>query len=58
MNKIESLTPEQEANLDIHRDNWLRKIFNYELYNARDAEKTEISMKKVYKILWFWKNQE
>ena len=50
MNKIESLTADQEAKLDIHRDAWLSKIFNYEFYQNHNVEKTEIAMKKLYKF--------
>jgi hypothetical protein len=50
MSKIEKLTPEQESKLDSQREKWLSKIFNYEFYNNHDAERTEISMKKLYKF--------
>jgi hypothetical protein len=50
MKKIESLTPEQEAKLDSHREKWLSKVFNYEFYNNHDKDRTEISMKRLYKF--------
>jgi hypothetical protein len=50
MSKIESLTPEQEAKLEVQKNKWLSKIFNYEFYKNHDAKRTEISMKKLYQF--------
>ncbi len=46
--KIKSLSAEQEADLDVHRDMWLDKFFNYEFYKGHSEEKTQTAMKKLY----------
>lgn len=45
---IQKLSKEQIDDLDIHRDTWLNKFFNYEFYKNHNEEKTRIAMEKLY----------
>jgi hypothetical protein len=51
--KLKDLTPEQNALLEVYRENWLNKIFKYELFNSMTQEATEIAAKKLYKFCGF-----
>ena len=47
---INNLSKEQELAIIPHRDKWLNKIFNYELYNSKTTESIISSMKELYKF--------
>lgn len=48
--KIQSLTPNQVEKLESQREKWLSRIFNYELYNNHNFEKTKECVKKLYEF--------
>jgi len=47
---IEKLTPEQEARIEVKKDTWLRKIFNYEQLRDFNPERAGNAMKAVYRL--------
>lgn len=46
--EIKKLTPEQEVQLEVYREKWLSKIFNYELLKSMTEESVSNAMKKLY----------
>jgi len=48
--KIEKLTKEQESQLELYKNKWLNKIFNYELNKSSSFVNVKNQMKDMYKF--------
>lgn len=46
--KIEKLTKEQEAQMSVIKNKWIKKVFNYELHNKINFESVKKQMKELY----------